>query len=123
MAYLSNGIKEIVSNIDDTYIDNLSLDDIAKLREIFCLFMDVIGKAAQMKADGTFEHLSLDDFQRAGQVAASLWNVDVDRQQAMQITQKSESAFSSKICRSGIKAKKIHTYKYNDMLDIKNKVR
>lgn len=48
---------------------------------------------------------------------------DVDRQQAMQITQKSASAFSSKICRSGIKSKKIHTYKYNDMLDIKNKVR
>ena len=123
MAYPSNRLKEIVGSIDDASIDNLSLDDIAKLHEIFILFMDIIGKAAQMKANGTFEHLSLDDFQRAGHVAASLWNEDVDRKQAMQITQKSASAFSSKICRSGIKSKKIHTYKYNDMLDIKNKVR
>ena len=81
-------------------ISKLNADDISKLRELLGVFLELISRVGQMKADGSLDHLSLEDLNRASKVAASLWNVDVDRQQAMQITQKSASAFSSKICRS-----------------------
>lgn len=118
-----------MSNISDLFregigaeaISKLNADDIVKLRELLRVFLEFISKAGQMKADGVLDHLSLEDLNRASKVAASLWNVDVDRQQAMQITQKSESAFSSKICRSGIKPKKLSTFKYNDMIAIRDK--
>lgn len=102
-------------------ISKLNADDISKLRELLGVFLELISRFGQMKADGSLDHLSLEDLNRASKVAASLWNVDVDRQQAMQITQKSASAFSSKICRSGIKPKKLSTFKYNDMIAIRDK--
>ena len=77
-------------------ISKLNADDISKLRELLGVFLELISRVGQMKADGSLDHLSLEDLNRASKVAASLWNVDVDRQQAMQITQKSASAFSSK---------------------------
>lgn len=56
-------------------ISKLNADDISKLRELLGVFLELISRVGQMKADGSLDHLSLEDLNRASKVAASLWNV------------------------------------------------
>lgn len=53
-------------------ISKLNADDISKLRELLGVFLELISRVGQMKADGSLDHLSLEDLNRASKVAASL---------------------------------------------------